>query len=223
MLARNMDEALKSFLADPLGTAGLLVEYGLKGATPLAVALAVMMAVVAGWLWRRRSSQRARTNVLTRRAFSQAEGQLWTRLNSALPGHLVAIGVPLTRFIAVRKDGGLGRKRRRLEALSADFAVFRSDGTVSTVVLLEDGEATLGRRQAKLRRKLLERAGLRSVTWSVASLPTVDAIARQLNPAPIQFAAGESGSAKRNVDGGSARRGSSDLVDPDTRLVASVR
>jgi hypothetical protein len=222
MLARNMDESLKAFMADPLGTAGLLVEYGLNGATPLAVALAVVVAALATWVWRRRS-QRSRTNVLTRRAFSQAEGQLWTRLNAALPGHVVSMGVPLTRFVAVRKDGGLGRHRRRLETLCADFGVFRNDGTVSTVVLLEDGEAALGRRQAKLRRKLLERAGIRSVTWSVASLPTVDAITRQLNPTHIQFAAGESGSAKRGVDGGSARRGMSDSVDPDTRLVASVR
>ncbi len=222
MLERNMDEALKAFMADPLGTAGLLVEYGLKGAAPLTAALAVIVAGVAVWLWRRRS-HRGRTNVLTRRAFSQAEGQLWTRLNAAMPGHVIGIGVPLTRFVAVRKDGGLGRHRRRLETLSADFGVFRGDGTISTVVLLEDGEASLGRRQAKLRRKLLERAGIRWVTWSVASLPTVDAITRQLNPVPIQFAAGESGSAKRRVDGGSARRGMSDSVDPDTRLVASVR
>ncbi len=222
MLARNMNEAINAFMADPLGTAGLLVEYGLKGATPLAAALAVIVASIGMWLWRRRS-QRARTNVLTRRAFSQAEGQLWARLSAALPGHVIGFGVPLTRFVAVRKDGGLGRHRRRLESLSADFGVFRNDGTVSTVVLLEDGEASLGRRQAKLRRKLLDRAGIRWVTWSVDSLPTVEAISRQLNPVQIQFAAGESGSAKRGVDGGSARRGMSDSVDPDTRLVASVR
>src|SRR5690606_35567218 len=44
MLERNMDEALKAFMADPLGTAGLLVEYGLNGAAPLAAALAVSVA-----------------------------------------------------------------------------------------------------------------------------------------------------------------------------------
>ena len=131
MLARNMDQAFKAFMADPLGTAGLLVEYGLKGATPLAVALAVVAATVGTWLWRRRS-HRSRTNVLTRRAFSQAEGQLWARLTTALPGHVVGFGVPLTRFIAVRKDGGLGRHRRRLESLVDSGALLSPEQAVTT-------------------------------------------------------------------------------------------
>ena len=220
-----MDALLQSLFADPVGTAGYWLSHGLKGAGPLAAALVAVSLAAGFWLWRR-PSRKGRTNVIARRAFSQAEGQLWSRLTAALPDHVVLMSVPLTRFVAVRQDGGLGRNQRKLEALTADFGIFRADGTVSSVVLLEDGDSVLTRRQIKLRRKVLDRAGVRTVSWTSKPLPSVDMITRQLNPAPVHFSAGEPGSAQR----GSAQRGSraggaaagpDDALAPDTRLAAS--
>lgn len=217
MLARNMDASLSSFLADGFGTVATLAGRVLQGAVPLAVALALMAVVTGLWLWRR-PTRKGRTNVTSRRAFSQVEGMLWSRLTSALPDHVVLMAVPMTRLIAVRKAGGLGRNQRKIEALTVDFGVFRLDGTVSSVVILEDADTTLSRRQLKLRRKLLERAAIRTFNWSSKPLPTVDMITKQLNPAPIQFAAAERGVAQRGLGRGAMAE---DPVNPDTRLAAS--
>ena len=157
MLLRNMDASFRSLLADPFGAASQLLAHGFNGAAPLAAALVVMLLAGGVWLWRRPAGK-GRTNVSPRRAFSQAEGLLWSRLNSALPEHVVLMGVPITRFVSVRRSGGLGSNQRRLEALTVDFGIFRSDGTVSSIVILEDGDGMLSRRQLKLRRKLLDRA-----------------------------------------------------------------
>lgn len=220
MLARTMDASLQTLLADPVGAAGQLLALGLKGAGPLAGAIFGLTLVAGVWLWRR-SGRKGRTNVLSRRAFSQAEGQLWSRLASALPDHVVLMSIPVTRFLAVRQDGGLGRNKRKLEALTVDYAVFRPDGTISSVVLLEDAEPTLTRRQVKLRGKLLDRAGVKTVSWTSRPLPAVDVIARQLNPTALSYAAGGSGSAKREIRLGSSMVGADDAVAPDTRLAAS--
>jgi hypothetical protein len=217
MLARNMDAPFSSFLADPFGAATLAVGQSFKGAGPLVVALVVMLLAAGVWLWRR-PARKGRTNVTPRRAFSQVEGLLWSRLNSALPDHIVLMAVPITRVLAVRKAGGLGRNQRKLDALTVDFGVFRADGTISSVVILEDGDTMLSRRQLKLRRKLLERAAIRTFTWSAKPLPTIDMISKQLNPAPIQFAAAERGVAQRGLGRGAI---ADDPVDPDTRLAAS--
>lgn len=221
MLARTMDTLLQTFLADPVGIAGQLLGQGFKGAGPLVVALVAMLLASGYWLWRS-SARKWRTNVTARRAFGQSEGVLWSRLNTALPDHVVLMSVPLTRFITVRQAGGLGRNKRKLEALTVDFGIFRADGTVSSVVLLEEGEATLMRRQIRLRRKLLDRAGVKTVNWTSKPLPSVDMISRQLNAAPVHFAAGEPGSAQRGIGRGSAMAGSEDAVAPDTRLAASL-
>jgi hypothetical protein len=220
MLARNMDAILQLLSTDPVGAAAQLFGYGFKGAGPLVLALAVMLMAAAAWLWRR-PERKGRTNVNARRAFSQAEGLLWSRLNNALPEHVVLMSVPLTRFITVRQAGGLGRNQRKLDALTVDFGVFRSDGTVSSIIILEDGDSTLSRRQLKLRRKLLERASIKTVYWTAKPLPSVDMISKQLNPAPIQFAAGERGTSQRSIGRGSAVVPSDDAMDPDTRLAAS--
>jgi len=217
MLARNMDASFSSFLADPFGAAATMVGQSFKGAGPLVVALVVMLVAASVWLWRR-PARKGRTNVTPRRAFSQVEGLLWSRLSSALPDHIVLMAVPITRVLAVRKAGGLGRNQRKLDALTVDFGVFRADGTVSAVVILEDGDNTLSRRQLKLRRKLLERAAVRTFTWSAKPLPTIDMISKQLNPAPIQFAAAERGVAQRGLGRGAV---ADDPFDPDTRLAAS--
>ena len=210
-------QRFSSFLADPFGAASAVVGQSFKGAGPLVVALVVMLLAAGVWLWRR-PARKGRTNVTSRRAFSQVEGLLWSRLTSALPDHIVLMSVPITRVLAVRKAGGLGRNQRKLDALTVDFGVFRTDGTVSSVVILEDGDTALSRRQLKLRRKLLERAAIRTFTWSAKPLPTIDMISKQLNPAPIQFAAAERGVAQRGLGRGAVAE---DPVDPDTRLAAS--
>jgi len=217
MLARNMDASFTSFLADAVGTVTQVAGRVFQGAVPLAVALAVMVIAAALWLWRR-PARKGRTNVTPRRAFSQVEGMLWSRLTSALPDHVILMAVPMTRLVAVRKTGGLGRNQRKVEALTVDFGVFRLDGSISSVVILEDGDTTLSRRQLKLRRKLLERAAIRTFTWSSKPLPTVDMISKQLNPTPIQFAAAERGVAQRGLGRGAM---ADDPFDPDTRLAAS--
>ena len=212
-----MDASFTSLLADPLGAATTLFGKLFDGAGPLAMAMVVMLLGAGIWLWRR-PTRKGRTNVTPRRAFTQVEGLLWSRLNSALPDLVVLMAVPITRLLAVNQAGGLGRNRRKLEALTIDFGVFRADGTVSSIVILEDGDSTLSRRQLKLRRKLLERAAVRTVTWSAKPLPTIEMIAKQLNPAPIQFAAAERGVAQRGLGRGAI---ADDPVDPDTRLAAS--
>ncbi len=189
---------LQQAVSDPAGLARHLIAGGFKGAAPVAVALLVMAVVVAVWVWRR-PSLRPKSTVTARRAFSAAVGLLWARLHQALPDHVVLMGVPLTRFIIVRQVGGLGRNQRRLAELAVDFAVFRADGTVSSVVLLADGESPPDRRQSRLRRKLLERAGVRTVSWQLSAMPTVDAITRQLNPNPGAHIALEKGSAQRGL------------------------
>jgi uncharacterized MAPEG superfamily protein len=217
MLARNMDANINSFLADPVSSATALAGYLFKGSGPLAAALVAMVVIAVIWLWRR-PAFKGRTNVTPRRAFSQLEGMMWSRLTSAMPDHVVLMAVPITRVLAVRKSGGLGRNQRRLDALTVDYGVFRADGTVSSVVILEDVDTALSRRQLKLRRKLLERAAIRTITWSAKPLPTVEMIAKQLDPTPIQFAAAERGVAQRGLGRGAV---ADDPVDPDTRLAAS--
>ena len=215
-----MFATLQTLFAESLVAAGRLSGEGFDGAAGLPVALLLSVAVAAlllvgGWLWRR-SARRGRTSVTSRRAFTQAEGMFWSRLNSALPDHLVLMAVPLTRFVTVRQAGGMGRNQRKLEALMVDFGVFRPDGSVASVVILEDSDAAMTRRQVKLRRKLLERAGIKAVNWALKPLPSAETIIRHLNPAAIAYAAGGRGSARRSAavspDSGFA---------PDTRLVAS--
>jgi hypothetical protein len=217
MLAHDMDASFSAFLADTVDSATLLAGRLLHGAVPLALALGVMAAAAGLWFWRR-PARSGRTNVTPRRAFNRVEGLLWSRLSSALPDHVVLMAVPMTRLVAVRKAGGLGRNQRKVESLTVDFAVFRLDGSISSVVILEDAETTLSRRQLKLRRKLLERAAIRTFTWSSKPLPTVEMISKQLNPSPIQFAAAERGVAQRGPGRGAM---ADDRVDPDTRLAAS--
>jgi hypothetical protein len=212
-----MDASFSTFLADPFGAATTLAGNAFKGAGPLVVALVVMLLAAGVWLWRR-PTRKGRTNVTPRRAFSQVEGMMWSRLTSALPDHVVLMAVPITRLVAVRKSGGLGRNQRKLDALTVDFGVFRLDGSISSVVILEDADTALSRRQLKLRRKLLERAAIRTFNWSTKPLPTVDMIAKQLNPTPIAFAAAERGVAQRGLGRGAV---ADDPVDPDTRLAAS--
>ena len=101
MLARNMDASFSSFLADAVGTAAQVAGRVFQGAVQLAVALAVMVIAAGLWLWRRPAGK-GRTNVTPRRAFSQVEGMLWSRLTSALPDHVVLMAVPMTRLVAVR-------------------------------------------------------------------------------------------------------------------------
>lgn len=215
-----MDASFQTFLVDPVGFAGQILGQGFKGAGPLAVALVVLLLAAGFWLWRR-PARKGRTNVTARRAFGQSEGLLWSRISVALPDHVVLMSVPLTRFITVRQAGGLGRNQRKLEALAVDFGVFRADGTVSSVVLLEGNDAALTRRQVKLRRKLLDRAGIKAVNWDPIPLPSVEMIARQLNPEPVQFAAGEPGRVQRGMGRGSAMANPDDAMAPDTRLAAS--
>jgi hypothetical protein len=212
-----MNASVSSLLADPFGSAAILAGYVFKGAGPLVVALVVMLLAAGVWLGRRPAGK-GRTNVTARRAFSQIEGLLWSRLTSAMPDHVILMSVPITRLLAVRKAGGLGRNQRKLDALTVDFGVFRADGSVSSVVILEDTDTSLSRRQIKLRRKLLERASIRTFTWSVKPLPTVDMISKLLKPTPIQFAAAERGVAQRGLGRGAM---ADDPVDPDTRLAAS--
>ena len=212
-----MDASFRTFLADPFGAATILAGNAFKGAGPLVVALMVMLLAAGVWLWRR-PAHKGRTNVTPRRAFSQVEGMMWSRLTGAMPDHVVLMAVPITRLVAVRKSGGLGRNQRKLDALTVDFGVFRLDGSISSVVILEDADTSLSRRQLKLRRKLLERAAIRTFNWSTKPLPTVDMIAKQLNPTPIAFAAAERGVAQRGLGRGAV---ADDPVDPDTRLAAS--
>nr|MBA3478829.1 hypothetical protein [Lautropia sp.] len=100
-----MFATLQTLFAESLVAAGRLSGEGFDGAAGLPVALSLSVAVAAlllagGWLWRR-SARKGRTSVTSRRAFTQAEGMFWSRLNSALPDHLVLMAVPLTRFVTV--------------------------------------------------------------------------------------------------------------------------
>jgi hypothetical protein len=215
-----MQAILQTFLADPAaGAARLFGEAFGGGTASVVLAVAAALLLTAIWWWRR-SVRKGPTSVIARRAFSHAEGLLWARVNAALPEQVVLMSVPLTRFITVRQAGGLGRNQRKLEPLTVDLALMRTDGTVSAVVILEDGENVLTRRQAKLRRKLLERAGIKTVNWTLKPLPSAEVIARQLNPAGTGYAAGERGSSQRS------HRGSAVIIHdhgvaPDTRLVAN--
>jgi hypothetical protein len=213
-----MDASLQALLSSPVAAVERLIDQGLNGALALALFVLLLVAVIRKW---RGPTQKARTNVTARRAFSQAQGLLWTRLSDALPEHVVLMSVPITRFISVRQAGGLGRNQRKLEALTVDYGIFRSDGTVSSVVILEGTATSLTRRQIKLRGKLLDRAAIKSVTWDVKPLPTIEMISRLLNPAPIQFAAAERGVAQRNIPRDSPGVFANDAMAPDTRLAAS--
>ena len=137
-----MDGLFQTFLADPAGFAGHLLGQGFKGAGPLAVAL-IAMLLAGNLAVAPARPQRDAPMSRPRRAFGQSEGLLWSRITTALPGHVVLMSVPLTRFITVRQAGGLGRNQRKLEALVVDFGVFRADGTVSSVVLLDGKEPAL--------------------------------------------------------------------------------
>ncbi len=218
-----MDASFFSSFAQWFAGAGHWLESGFKGAGPLALTLAgavVLLLPAAVWLLRR-SSRRARSQVNARRAFPPAEGQLWLRLVAALPAHVVLASLPLARFLAVRQDRGSARSRRKLAALAVDFAVFRADGTISSVVLLDKPEAAPTRAQARLRAKLLDRAGIRTVTWSLDGLPSVETIARQLDPSPPPFAGAGRGGGRRENHLGSSGSVTEDAMAPDTRLAAS--
>ncbi|MGE0799580.1 MAG: hypothetical protein AB7G13_02240 [Lautropia sp.] len=195
-------DALLQTLSNPFDlasrvSASLAGGTGFRGATPLALLLVAVVAGLAFWLLRRRGDYSH--NVTARRAFSQANGVLWSRLRQALPEHIVLMDVPLTRFIMVRRIGGIGRNQRRVDLLIADFAVFRSDGTISSVVLLDEPELGLPRGQVRLRRRLLARAGVRTVHWRLDAMPTTDAIMRELNPDPAGYLVLEKGVAQRGI------------------------
>jgi hypothetical protein len=215
-----MYASLQALLSGPVAAAERLIDQGFNGAASLALAFFVLLLAAAIWMWRR-PAQKARTNVTARRAFSQAQGLLWSRLSDALPEHVVLMSVPVSRFISVRQAGGLGRNQRKLEALTVDYGIFRSDGTVSSVVILEGTATSLTRRQTRLRGKLLDRAAIRTATWDIKPLPTTEMISRLLNPVPIQFAAAERGVAQRNIPRTSPGVFANDAMAPDTRLAAS--
>lgn len=167
---------------------------------PVTLVGAALAAGVLVILWTRgRERIRARTNVLSRRAFSSPEGELWRRMQRAMPNHVIQMHLPLSRFMVVRRAGGLGRNSQRLAELSVDYAIFRADGTISSVVLMTESEQELSRQQRKLRRKLLERAQVRHVQWSLTTIPSVDAIAGTLDPDLSVLVASEPGSARRQV------------------------
>lgn len=218
-----MDASFFTIPAQWVAGAWHWLEGGFRGAGPLALTLAgaaAMLLAAAVWLLRR-PSRRARSQVTARRAFPPAEGQLWLRLVVALPAHVVFASLPLARFLAVRQDHGSARSRRKLAALAVDFAVFRADGTISSVVLLDKIEAAPTRAQARLRRKLLDRAGIRTVTWSLDGLPSVETIVRQLDPSPAPFAGAGRGGTRRENHLGSSGSVADDAMAPDTRLAAS--
>jgi hypothetical protein len=223
-MLRSLLDLFPSF-ADVSAAFGRLSHGHLDGAGSVTVVVALCAGLLAlllavAWLWRR-ASRKSRTSVTSRRAFTHAEGLLWARLSSALPEHVVLMAVPLTRFVTVLRAGGLGRNQRKLESLTVDFGVFRADGSVASVVILEDSNAELSRRQIKLRRKLLDRAGIKAVCWPLRPLPTAETIVRLLNPVAIDYSAGERGSFQR----GGSRAAAVVIADsgfaPDTRLVAS--
>lgn len=165
-------------------------------ATWLALALATA-ALVALYCWWRNWQPAGATTVNAKRGFSQAEGLLWMRMSTALPGHVVLMDVPLHRFVLVRRPGGLRRDQRKFEALEVDYAVFRPDGSVCAVVLLEDGDPQPTERQRRWRQKLLERAGLRTFVWRTLPMPTIEAIRGQLDHASLPIVAAEPGSGQR--------------------------
>ncbi len=162
--------------------------------------VAIVMVVLMLLIWQRIGSERARRlGLLSRRAFNSAEGEFWRRLREAMPDHVVLMAVPLSRFISVRQGGRSARETKRLTGLTVDFALFRPDGTLSSVVLMEDSEPSLTRSQRRLRRKLLEASRTRSIVWRLDSPPSVATIRRGLDPDPEALVVAEPARARRPV------------------------
>lgn len=107
---------------------------------------------------------------------SSPERQLYSRLVSALPGHIVLAQVAFSRLVEAR-NGTPKQNRVRMNAVLqkvADFVVCTEDFEVVAVIELDD--STHDPEKDARRDAILEAAGIETVRFHVSRLPNEDEI-----------------------------------------------
>ena len=168
---------------------------------PLLLAVAIVLAVLAGW-WalRRRAAQqrgdnRPADNLDTvaawppqaTRVLTTVERETYDRLRAALPAHMILAQVPLARFIKVPTRNSYAEWLRRAGHLCADFVVCDRHSQVIAVVEIRGSDAQLSDRARKRQQRLarvLKAAAVPLHVWSDNALPAVDALREAIVPSP---------------------------------------
>jgi hypothetical protein len=128
------------------------------------------------WLWN--------LAVLRAQPLSQPEQVLYHRLIRALPEHIVLAQVQVSRILGVKKGSNFHEWNNRINRLSYDFVVCAKDSTVIAGIELDDKSHEKPSRTStdERKNKASADAGLRLVRWHVRSLPSEEAIRKELLP-----------------------------------------
>src|SRR5438552_3454032 len=153
---------------------------------PLLLAVAVVLAVLAGgWALRRRAAQqrgdnRPADNLDTvaawppqaTRVLTTVERETYDRLRAALPAHMILAQVPLARFIKVPTRNSYAEWLRRAGHLSADLVICDRHSQVIAVVEVQATDEVLSERAQKRRQRLarvLKAAQIPVHVWSATA------------------------------------------------------
>lgn len=122
-----------------------------------------------------------------KKPLSPPEQVLYHRLIRSLPEHIVLAQVQVSRVLGVKKGSAFNVWNNRINRLSYDFVVCGKDSTVIAAIELDDKTHESKARSAtdEKKNKASSDAGLRLLRWHVRSLPSEEAIHRELLAPPV--------------------------------------
>lgn len=131
------------------------------------------------------------------RLLTSAERAAYQVLLRALPGHMIAVQVPLARFLKVPTRHSYGEWLRRAGHLCADLVVCDASSAVIAVVDVQSAAAPSterARRRLDRMALVLKAAGVPLHVWSEDALPSAEAARELIVPTPVETAAARSAS-----------------------------
>jgi hypothetical protein len=162
------------------------------------LAAALVLALVAAFVWRRRtqtpaSARRASTldalDTVTAwepqatRIMTSAERLAYSTLVRALPDYLILAQVPLSRFLRVPTRYSYAEWLARVGQLCADLVVCDASSQVLAVVEVRPtAQSERGGKRSGRMGRVLKAAGVPLHVWSEQALPTVAAAREMLLP-----------------------------------------
>lgn len=116
---------------------------------------------------------------------TSSEQMLLSRLQAALPEHLVFPKVPLSRFLVLPPGERQREWMERISQITVDFLVVTKDTKVFAVVELNDlsPKSVDQKFSDKKRDMALTSAGIRVFHWDVRSMPSSTAVQEAMFPA----------------------------------------